>query len=151
MRPEEIIKGAASDGVNLSLSATGSIKFAGNDAAVGRWIDLIREHKAGSVELLGRAGDDWVDLSDPEPPQPAARQSQWWRLHYPDKRPIEVFSEHGDTEAETLAKQVAELSSQLAERAAEQQRWQARESELGDRVRQQKIDLENSAATSTDR
>ena len=37
MTPAAIIKEAAADGVNLALSPTGTIKAAGEQAAVNRW------------------------------------------------------------------------------------------------------------------
>jgi chromosome segregation ATPase len=53
------------------------------------------------------------------------------------------------SEAELLAKQVAELNTQLAEKVAEQQVWHKRESELELRIRQQNDDLANSFAAAS--
>jgi predicted component of type VI protein secretion system len=55
MTPATIIREAQADGVRLALSPTGTIKATGDSAAVNRWLAVIREHKAGIVEVL-RAG-----------------------------------------------------------------------------------------------
>lgn len=55
MTPESIIRGAAADGVALTLSATGTIKVAGSDAAVARWLPEICASKAGLCSALADA------------------------------------------------------------------------------------------------
>lgn len=60
MTPAAIIKQATADGVRLALSPTGTIKATGNQAAVTRWLPLIREHKP---ELLAALQAD--NLPDP--------------------------------------------------------------------------------------
>lgn len=52
MGPAEIIRGAHADGVKLALSPSGTIKAAGDGAAVNRWLPMIREHKAAIMALL---------------------------------------------------------------------------------------------------
>ncbi|MEF8722706.1 hypothetical protein E4Q23_08995 [Candidatus Accumulibacter phosphatis] len=52
MSPATIIREAAGDGVNLSLSEAETIKAAGDQAAVNRWLPAIRAHKAFIVVLL---------------------------------------------------------------------------------------------------
>lgn len=52
MNPLFIVEKAAADGVTLSLSATGTIKAAGDSAAVARWLAAIREQKAEISRVL---------------------------------------------------------------------------------------------------
>jgi chromosome segregation ATPase len=53
------------------------------------------------------------------------------------------------SQAEALAKQVSELSARLADLLAGQQLWQQREAELQQRLRQQKDELDKSAAAAS--
>jgi chromosome segregation ATPase len=62
-----------------------------------------------------------------------------------------ALRQKAQTEAESLVQRVAELSGQLAEKAADQQRWQECQSELEECVRQQKADLAISTTTAADR
>lgn len=64
MTPATIIQQAAEDGVNLALSPAGTIKAVGGQAAVNRWLPLIREHKPGIVAALQEAANDDT-FSDP--------------------------------------------------------------------------------------
>ncbi len=73
MTPAAIIKTAATEGVRLALSPTGTIKASGDQAAVSRWIPLIREHKPGIVAELRAANDTTYD-SLPDPAAEARRQ-----------------------------------------------------------------------------
>lgn len=57
MRAAEIIRDATADGVNLTLSGSGKVKAAGNQAAVNRWLTLISEHKPGIIEALQPAAE----------------------------------------------------------------------------------------------
>lgn len=52
MTPAAIINEAMADGVSLTISPAGTIKAAGDGAAVNRWLPAIREHKAGIVAAL---------------------------------------------------------------------------------------------------
>jgi len=52
MTAAAILRDSASEGVSLSLSATGTIKVTGEQAAVARWLTTIKENKAGIVALL---------------------------------------------------------------------------------------------------
>ena len=52
MTPAAIIKNALADGVKLALSLEGTIKVAGNDRAVNRWLPLIKTHKADLIAAL---------------------------------------------------------------------------------------------------
>ncbi len=58
MNPATIIEQAAADGVNLALSLAGTIKATGEQAAVNRWLPVIREHKRGIVAALREADND---------------------------------------------------------------------------------------------
>lgn len=52
MTPAAIIEQVAADGVRLALSAGGKIKASGDQGAVSRWLQIIREHKPGIVAAL---------------------------------------------------------------------------------------------------
>jgi hypothetical protein len=52
MNPATIIREAQADGVRLALSPAGTIKVAGDGAAVSRWLATIREHKAALLAYL---------------------------------------------------------------------------------------------------
>ena len=52
MTPAEVIRRASLDGVSLSVSPGGNVKASGNKEALARWLPLIRESKAGVVDLL---------------------------------------------------------------------------------------------------
>ena len=58
MTPATIIREAQADGVRLALSPAGTIKATGNGAAVHRWLNVIREHKAGILAALKVGGGD---------------------------------------------------------------------------------------------
>ena len=66
MNPAMIIIQATADGLNLALSATGTIKATGEAAVVNRWLPLIREHKVDIISELQAAANDavqiWPDL-----------------------------------------------------------------------------------------
>lgn len=71
MTPATIIREAQSDGVRLTLSSTGIIKATGDGAAVSRWLDVIREHKAEIIEAL-KVGAGHVDILERHPGAVAA-------------------------------------------------------------------------------
>lgn len=52
MTPELIIERLAADGVRLFLADSGSLKAAGQQEAVLRWLPIIKEHKPGLVAAL---------------------------------------------------------------------------------------------------
>ncbi len=55
MNPAAIIKEATADGVNFSLSPTGTIKATGEQTAVNRWLPIIRDNKPGILAALREA------------------------------------------------------------------------------------------------
>ena len=57
MNPAAVIRTAARDGVKLTLSPSGAIKASGDQAAVNRWVPVIREQKPGIVAALREAGN----------------------------------------------------------------------------------------------
>jgi len=63
MTPAAIIKEAMADGVNLSLTPSGTIKAIGEAVAVNRWLPLLREHKPEILAVLahepGLKGSGW--------------------------------------------------------------------------------------------
>jgi hypothetical protein len=69
MNPATIVKAAAQDGVKLALSPTGTIKASGDQAAVSRWLPIIREQKSGIVDVLRRdTGDDLIKSTQSDAP-----------------------------------------------------------------------------------
>ena len=90
MNPAAIIRDAQADGVCLVLGKPGTIKATGDGEAVNRWLAVIREQKAGIIEVLTAAA----------PPEtwPA------WRLHFPDGETLDVSFCPAVTHAEALAR-----------------------------------------------
>ncbi len=66
MTPAAIIKEAQADGVKLALSPAGTIKAIGEQAAVNRWLQTIRQHKPEIVAALEEAVNDLPIPSDLE-------------------------------------------------------------------------------------
>lgn len=64
MTPIQIIQQAAADGVVLRRSPAGTIKARGEQAAVERWLPVIRENKPGILVALEQTQDD-PPLPDP--------------------------------------------------------------------------------------
>jgi hypothetical protein len=87
MNPATIIREAQADGVKLVLSPAGTIKVAGDGAAVNRWLAMIREHKAEIIDVL-KVGA-------------GAATSRWWLISYPG-RDVEVACYPEATRAEIL-------------------------------------------------
>lgn len=88
MTPAAIIEKATADGVNLTLSPAGTIKVAGDQAEVDRWLPIIRESKPAIVAMLTAA---------------AKVATSWgWLLHYPDSDPVTVFTVPTSTHAGML-------------------------------------------------
>ena len=79
MIPATIIREAQADGVRLALSPSGTIKATGDGAAVNRWLGVIRERKAEIIDALKVSPGD------------TATASRWWRLHFADLEPVEVY------------------------------------------------------------
>ncbi len=93
MNPAEIIMQAKWDGVNLALSPAGTIKATGDQDAISRWLEIIREHKNGIVASLRGA-----DLPEPEND---ARHFRWL-IHFPERDPVETTCLPEPTHAEVL-------------------------------------------------
>lgn len=91
MTPVMIIREAQADGVKLSLSPRGKIIVAGDSVAVNRWLALIREHKAGIIDVL-KVGDG-----------DKATASRAWLIHSQDGDPLQVLCVPDMTEVEILA------------------------------------------------
>lgn len=84
MTPETIIREAQADGVSVALSPAGTIKVNGGQAAVNRWLPIIRENKPGILAALR------------EP------RSRGWQVKYPDGSMIETYVLPEPTRAEVL-------------------------------------------------
>ena len=80
MTPATIIQEAAADGVRLALSTVGTIKAAGDAAAVHRWLPVIREFKPGILAAL--ASTDTPIASDLE--QLIVRAGVFWEYNPDD-------------------------------------------------------------------
>ena len=76
MTPVAIIQGAAGDGVTLVLTPSSAIKASGDQAAVNRWLEAIREHKAAIVAALKVSPAD---------------TARGWLLRYQDGTTVEVY------------------------------------------------------------
>lgn len=75
MTPLTIIRAAQAEGVRLTLSPAGTIKATGDGAAVNRWLETIREHRAEIIDVLK-----------------ADSATSWgWLLHFADRDPLEVY------------------------------------------------------------
>lgn len=84
----QIIEEAMADGVNIAVSTSGTIKATGDQAAVSRWLPIIRERKSDIIAMLTKATND---------------STSWgWLLHYPDRDPLEVYSSPESTLAQVL-------------------------------------------------
>lgn len=94
MNPATIILRAEQDGVNLALSTTGTIKATGDQDAISRWLEIIREHKNGIISTLRGA-----DLPEPQNDTRHFR----WLIHFPDRDPVETTCLPEPTHAEVLA------------------------------------------------
>jgi hypothetical protein len=90
MTPATIIREAQADGVNLTLSPTGTIKATGEGVAVNRWLAVIRDRKAEIIDVLKVGAGE------------TATGSRCWMLHYPDRNPAEVACYPNATHAEIL-------------------------------------------------
>lgn len=87
MTPAAILRESRSEGLRLSLSADGAIKAAGHCATVSRWLPLIRQHKAGIIDLLDG--------------EHRATAGRWW-LHFADREPLELACCPDASHAEVL-------------------------------------------------
>jgi hypothetical protein len=54
MTPEEILERATVEGVKVALSSTETVRVTGDQAAVDRWLPVIREHKPNILNELHR-------------------------------------------------------------------------------------------------
>ncbi len=82
MTPLEIMEQATLDGVTLALSPPGSISATGEQAAVDRWLPVIRENKPGILAALAVSKPAKDSTGD---------TARGWLVHYPDGSVIETF------------------------------------------------------------
>jgi hypothetical protein len=85
MNVTDLILTAQNEGLILSLSDSGAIKYEGDPAAVNRWLPAIRERKAEIIEVLKSNSAFWR-----------------WRLHFPDRNPLIVSCSPEAKHAEIL-------------------------------------------------
>ncbi len=91
MTTATILRATAAAGVTLSLSATGRLKAAGEQAAVDRWLAAIKENKVGIVALLAETANI----------QPCG-VSRCWLLHFSDHDSLEVAFSPAVSHAEVM-------------------------------------------------
>ncbi|HRD87494.1 MAG TPA: hypothetical protein PK752_04425 [Accumulibacter sp.] len=101
MSAAAILRETAAAGVTLSLSATGTIKAAGEQDAVARWLTTIKANKAGIVALLAK--------------DTAAAVSWRWLLHFSDRNPLEAAFSPAATHADVLAAYPSALAAEPIE------------------------------------
>lgn len=101
MTAAAILRATAAAGVTLSLSATGRLKAAGEQAAVERWLAAIKENKVGIVALLAAN----------EKPFGASR----WLLHFPNRNPLTVAFSPAAIHADVLASYPSALAAEPIE------------------------------------
>jgi hypothetical protein len=65
--PAAIIREAAAEGESLALSSAGTIKATGDQAAVNRWLPLLREHKTAILTALAHPDALWWRVAILEP------------------------------------------------------------------------------------
>lgn len=104
MSAATIIHQAAAEGVALTLTSSGTVKAAGDRAAVTRWAAMIREHKLGIVALLQQSanGDRQVQVTpfaDPAVDMPAVDPDvhQRWTVAIPGRDPFGFIVPQGMT------------------------------------------------------
>lgn len=108
MSAAAVIREALADGVRLELNPAGTLEAVGDAAAVERWLGVLRARKAALVQALR-------DEAEAAPTAPAAclparssadaeaeATSAWWRLHYPDREPVQMVSTPPATLAQVL-------------------------------------------------
>lgn len=100
MTPATIIRDAQANGVRLALSGSGTIKAIGDRDIVNMWLAVIREHKAGIIDVLK------VGASD------TAASSRWWLIHFADRDPVQVVCYTEATHAEMLKKYSEAISAE---------------------------------------
>jgi hypothetical protein len=87
MTPAAIIREAIESGVDLSLTAAGTIKAHGDQAAVSRLAPLIREHRFAVVAALKVADE--------------AMRSCWWRIRFKAGE-VTIYHRHPLTERQAF-------------------------------------------------
>ena len=64
MNASAILIAAKSDGLRFEISPSGTLKTAGNNDAVQKWLPTIRQHKAEILEVLRQPTNGIEPLSD---------------------------------------------------------------------------------------
>ncbi len=161
MTPAAIIQKARAAGIDLALTPAGAIKATGDQAAVNLWLVVIREHKAGIIEVLKSVPPANEPFNTtPAKVSPANTAASWgWLVRYPDGGTIEVYTVPEPTRAEVLRDypgaveaeplgQIRQMAGQLApEDEAAIRAWLARIGEgdpqtIADVLRQCRADPE---------
>ena len=109
MTAAAILRATAAAGVTLSLSATGTLKAAGEQAAVDRWLANIKENKVDIIALLSDAASGKT-----------CRAASRWLLHFSDRNPLTVEFSPPATHAEVLASYPGTLAAEPIEASRRQ-------------------------------
>jgi hypothetical protein len=90
MTVAEIIERAAASGVMLAVCSPGRLSLTGNQTAIDRWLDVLRENKTEILVLLQAKADAWA--------------AEDWRASYDERAGIVEFDGGlSRAEAEALA------------------------------------------------
>lgn len=106
MTPATIIQEAKSEGVKITLSASGSIKAIGDQSAVSRWLPIIKESKPAIIAMLSDAAND--------------SPSWGWRVRYSDTELLEIYTTPTATHSEVLRDFPGALSAEPFTRSLKQ-------------------------------
>lgn len=99
MTPDAIIQATANDGLYLGRSPSGTIKAAGNGAAMDRWLPVIKEKKAEVLAVLAQGAGTAVGGNGVN----GGVSYCWWQLRYADSAPREIAYCPPASHAEVMA------------------------------------------------
>ncbi len=101
MTPETILRDAAQDGVDLTLTKSGSIKLSGSKSAIEKWTPSIRDHKPEILATLNVESRIWHVIYgrwDSHVIYPRPVSAPRVKNDYPEAKLIEPFPKQ-ETEA----------------------------------------------------
>lgn len=103
MSAANIIQQAAADGVKLTVAPSGTIRAAGDRAAVRRWAAMIRDNKPGIVALLQQPANDDQQVEVTPVPVAEPEVHQRWTVAIPGRDAFGVIVPQGATCGEMRA------------------------------------------------
>ncbi len=127
MTPAAIIQKARAAGIDLALTPAGAIKATGDQAAVNLWLVVIREHKAGIIEVLKSVPPANEPFNTtPAKVSPANTAASWgWLVRYPDGGTIEVYTVPEEIDKEIARLKLASLGMKIDTLTTEQKKYLA--------------------------